>query len=90
MIYFADTKCPMCGTVTKLQLGAYGFFGNETTICPSCKNKYDSVLNCISMLVPDDYSSLMKSSRLDRLLKFTTQELEEELQRRRSLEETLK
>lgn len=81
MSYFANTKCPKCGKVQQHHLGGWGFFGQETTKCSYCGFEYESVPNCMDM-VPDRDDTPAQSSQ-SRFSKFTTEELEEELRRRK-------
>lgn len=82
MSSFAKTKCPNCGAIKSHHLGGWGFFGNETTVC-SCGYKYENVTNCIEDIPDRDDPSERRMNRQSNLAEFTTQELEEELRRRR-------
>lgn len=83
MSYFADTKCPKCGKVTQHHLGGYGFYGSDkTTNCSFCGYTYESIPNCLGMIPDRDNPPVLTLQQ--RLSKFSTEELEEELRRRRS------
>lgn len=80
MSSFAKTKCPNCGAIKSHHLGGLGFYGNETTIC-SCGYKYQNVEKCIED-IPDRDDPPIPSLQ-SRLAKFSTEELKEELKRRK-------
>jgi hypothetical protein len=80
MSSFAKTKCPNCGAITSYHLGGLGFYTNETTFC-SCGCKYKNVENCIENIL--DRDDPPKPRLQSSLTNFSTEELEEELKRRR-------
>ena len=80
MSSFAKTKCPRCGEIKSHHLGGWGFYGNETTIC-SCGFMYRNVGNCIEDIPDRNNPPMPKLKSL--LSKFSDEELEEELKRRR-------
>ena len=61
MSYFADTKCPKCGKVQQHHLGGLGFFGHETTKCSYCGCEYESIPNCMDMVLDRDDSTVQSS-----------------------------
>lgn len=82
MSSFAKTKCPNCGAIKSHHLGGLGFYGHEKTVC-SCGYEYENVTNCIEDILDRDDPPQRRMNRRGRLDEFTTQELEEELRRRR-------
>ena len=88
MSSFAKTKCPRCGAVIQHHLGGYGWLAHgETTRC-YCGFEYRNEENCIENIPDRDDDESIPSSRTqnelqNRLAKFSTEELEREMKRRK-------
>lgn len=79
MSYFAKTRCPKCGLIKSHWLDGLGFYGEETTKC-SCGYEYINISNCINQMLDDDE----KTTPINRLAGFSTEEIEKEIERRKT------